>query len=97
LKETNKAVSNVKKSIVEVNKGKDLILKRIKEQSWDNMLVKHRAVVALKADARVDNFVLRKRSAAEEAILAKVNFLRKIQILERQWSTPNSEGDTGII
>ena len=100
MKETEARVNEVKASILEQNKGKDLIKSRILEQCWNNMEVKPKCVVALKADIRVDTFVTRTRSPEETALTNKVLFLRKMQMMENQWMNPSpgkAEGDDGML
>lgn len=76
-------------AITEGNQGKDLLLNRLKKQFWEPMDAHSTALLALQGDTLCHNFVLRKRTAAEEIVQRRVNLLRKVAMLESKWIKAN--------
>jgi hypothetical protein len=65
--------------------GKELVASRIKEQCWDQMEVKGLTFRSFKTNNEISNFPLRQVPLSETARTQKINFLRRMEIMETRW------------
>ncbi|CAG5125993.1 unnamed protein product, partial [Candidula unifasciata] len=98
-------IQKVREDIEYENLSKLYLREKIKEQCWDNMKVKGRAIQAFNSPLEVTNFPLRERSAETLKMIKTVSTRRKIEMREAEarkqiaevsykMSMPDEEGET---
>lgn len=78
-------VTEMRQAIHDECVGKELVLSRIRKQCWDAMEVKGSMLAAFRADHDVHNFPIRASTPKENRRLRQIQFLRKMEIVEKRW------------
>merc|ERR1712130_129798 len=92
LNENQKEMDAVREEIKYENIGRQLIMRRIKEQCWDGMSEKLQNVKGIKAkDLTVNSFPILAHDKNKELLIKKLQFLRKMNIIEKEWSTKTQD------
>jgi len=81
--ETNKVAQEIKYGDI----GKQLIMRRIKGQCWDSMKEKLQIVRGIKSDEQVTTFPILAQQHSDIQLTKKLQFLRKMNIMEQDWSS----------
>lgn len=74
--------AEVRTRLVRSNLERDVVARRIRAECWESMEVHLAAVRGFRSSAKVFNFAIRKRSAAELRHLERVKTLRRVEMME---------------
>jgi hypothetical protein len=71
------------------HQGKELIVARIREQCWDAMETNGVVIEGLKATISVHNYPVRRLTILDKQKQSKIEFLRKMHLMEDSWIQQN--------